>query len=605
MKGKRRWGLLAVPLVAMGLWSVTTGGPATAKVRIVESSVTASDGSVVTAVNHLVAPDQSVASPAAGKFLVVWAGDTNAGDHSSSTLTGRATRIAIDPLREANQEIPDMAPGQDFLAVIDAEPSSPSYGKVVNTVTVGPFLENEPHHMPYVWHKGDRIYAGGLFSDTTYVFDVANLPAVALVGVNQPADTPCGSVPDAYWTLSDGTAYGTYMGGPNLPGPCRYTNGEVRVGNGFAGTPGSLVRIGRDGRTLAEVPAALDTPEDAARCPGLPPLPTPSCANPHGIQVREDLNRMITTDYAEPKNVVFDPLRPVDPNLFRDTVRIWDISDRNNPKVVSVSAMPDGPRHERNPGHEEPRGIMEGTVTNLPEHKGAFASSMCGGVIYYTPDITDPSPVWREVFDDTVAAKALQPDLTEGAGCDGGGWVQTSPDDRFLFHAVIGRNPGSLDAFDKGVPKMVYVLDIQTLLATGTRTRCSIDTIVEVWNGGSEGDCPRLAGVLALPDGTSGGPHWGAMDNFEPRPGGGYRETRTIRRIAVSNYFVARSSVDGNHKVCMVNVGPTGALSLDTSFLDENHGTPCVDFHRNQWPHGNTGDAKPHSELFVVSESLL
>ena len=53
--------------------------------------------------------------------------------------------------------------------------------------------------------------------------------------------------------------------------------------------------------------------------------------------------------------------------------------------------------------HEEPRAAMETTVTNLPEHKGAFAQTMQGGAIYYTPDITADQPEWREVFDLTTS----------------------------------------------------------------------------------------------------------------------------------------------------------------------------------------------------------
>jgi hypothetical protein len=575
-------------------------GNADPAIDTLPSSFTAADGTVFTATNHLV---RTKTRPA-GEYLVVWAGDTNAGDHSGAGLAQDAQRLGVNPVRITHADAPDKAAGLDFLAVIDSDKSSPGYGQVVNTVTLSPVVENEPHHMQYIWHQGQKIYAGGLFSDITYVLDVSKLPEISLSGVNLPSETPCGSVPDAYWVLHDGTAYGTYMGGPDLPGPCTYTNGEVRVGNGFAGTPGSLVHIGTDGKTLSEVPAALSTPEDAARCPALPALPVPSCANPHGIQAREDVNRMITTDYAEPKNVPTDPLKPADSNLFRDTVRVWDITDRNNPVVAAVSVMPDGPRHERNPGHEEPRGIMEGTVTNLPGHKGAFSSSMCGGVIYYTPDITAVNPVWREVFDDTAAAKALNPHLTEGAGCDGGGWVQTSLDDRYLYHAVIGRNPGAIDSFDAGVPKMVYALDIQRLVAAGAAAKCSIDTIAEVWDGGAEADCPKLASALPLPDGTSGGPHWGALDNFTPNKDGTWSETANVRRIAVSNYFVARSGVDGNHKVCLVDVD-RGQLRLDRSFRDDQHGTPCVDFNRTDWPHGATGDAKPHSELFVVPEARL
>jgi hypothetical protein len=180
--------------------------------------------------------------------------------------------------------------------------------------------------------------------------------------------------------------------------------------------------------------------------------------------------------------------------------------------------------------------------------------------------------------------------------------VQTSPDDRFLYHAVIGRNPGSLDAYDQGAPKEVYVLDIRKLVAAGTGTTCSIDHISEVFSGGAEKDCPTVTDAFELPDGTSGGPHWGAFDNFAKGRDGRYGESTAVRRIAVSNYFVARTGVDGNHKVCMLDLSAEGKLSLDTNFRDENEGTPCVDFNRTDWPHGRTGNAKPHSELFVVAD---
>ena len=170
---------------------------------------------------------------------------------------------------------------------------------------------------------------------------------------------------------------------------------------------------------------------------------------------------------------------------------------------------------------------------------------------------------------------------------------------------MIGRNPGSLDAYDTGSPKMVYSLDISRLVAAGTSFQCNLTSITEVYDGGAAPDCPRVVSVQSLPDGTSGGPHWGALDNFVRQPSGMFAETRTPSRIAVSNYFVARTGVDGNHKVCMLDLTPTGRLSLDTSFRDEDEGTPCVDFNRTSWPHGKTGNANPHSELFVVADNSL
>ena len=593
-------------VVALGTVVGLTHAGASASTQVVRSVVKGTDGKNYWVTNHLVMSDKAAAAVADDKpaghheYLLVWAGDANAGDTKGSDIEN--THLGINPVKTTNEDAVDDPPAPDFLAVINADKDSPSYGKVVNTATVGPVVENEPHHMQYIWHKGDKIYAGGLFSSVTYVFDVSKLPEISLSGVSLPTDTPCGSIPDAFWTLPDGTAYGTYMGGPVAPGACSYTNGEVRLGNGYGGSPGEIVHLDQNGKVLSESPAASASSEDPAQCPNYPPIPgQATCANPHGIQVRSDLKRMVTSDYAEPRNIVLDPLKPQDNKLFRSTVRVFDISKENDPKLVSVSTMPNGPRTERNPGHDEPTGIMETTVTNLPKDKGAFAESMCGGVIYYTPDITDKNPKWREVFDDTNAAKEINPDVSEGAGCDGGGWLQTSPDDKYLFHAVIGRNPGSLSVDDTGSPKMVYALNIQKLIAAGNNTTCSIDDIHEVYNGGSEADCPTVASVLPVQDGTSGGPHWGALDNFRRGADGTFVETDHPDRVAYSDYFVARTGVDGNHKVCMATIGPDEQMKIDRSFIDENEGTPCVNFDRTNWPHGAEGNAKPHSELFVVS----
>lgn len=598
--------------LARGLVAVVIGAaaavpgaalPAQADIAVIPSTVVGSDGKSYSVTNHVVRAEAARSAAFAGRreWLVVWAGDENIADtvvRDTGDILGNPTFKfpgAVDPL-----------PGPDFLAVIDATKGSPTYGHIVNTVTV-PLVENEPHHMQYSWHKGHKIYAGGLFTDTTFVFDVANLPQVSLSGINLPTDTLCGSVPDAYWVLDDGTAYGTYMGGPDVPGPCVYSDLSIRTGNGFGGSPGEIVHIGPNGRTLSEAPAALPLlqSEDPVHCVNLPALSLPTCANPHGIQVREDLNRLVASDFAEPRNIILDPVKPPTPFIARPTVRIFDIANRNRPRLVSVSTLPDGPRVEQNPGHEEPIAQMETTVTNLPQHKGAFTESMCGGVIYYTPDITKANPVWREVFDDTYAAEVGNPSIPNDGGCDGGGWVQTSLDDKYLYHAVIGRSPGARDANDPGSTKMVYVLDIQRLLAAGNGPQCSITTLDEVHHGGSEPDCPALVDVLPFQDSSSGGPHWGTLDNFQLGSHGFYHETTDVRRISVSDYFVARAGIDGNHRVHLVDVDATGHLAFDPSFVDENDGTPGVSFNRTSWPHGNFGNAKPHSQLFVVADADL
>src|SRR3954470_1049879 len=314
----RRLPLGLALILALGL-IVAAGvhNRADASVQIVKSIVKGSDGKNYWVTNHLVNSYAQAQLSAAGtptkahEYLLVWAGDNNAGDTKGSDI--QRTPIAVNPIKTLNEDAVDDPPAPDFLAVIDADKGTPDYGKVVNTATVGPLVENEPHHMQYIWHKGDHIYAGGLFSSATYVFDVSKLPEIQLSGVSLPTDTPCGSIPDAFWTLPDGTAYGTYMGGPVAPGACSYTDGETRLGNGYGGSPGEIIHFDKDGSVLSESPAASASSEDPAQCPNYPPIPgQATCANPHGIQVRSDLNRMVVSDYAEPRNIVLDPAKPQD-----------------------------------------------------------------------------------------------------------------------------------------------------------------------------------------------------------------------------------------------------------------------------------------------------
>ncbi|MDT7785944.1 MAG: hypothetical protein QOF58_4363 [Pseudonocardiales bacterium] len=590
----------AVAVLAAGV--VTASGdnsPAYADVQTVVNSKTASDGKQYWVKNHLTQEAQTL-SAGRKKWLLVWAGDENIADtlvkdlkNLPGSLTGGLGKVT------------NALPGPDFLAVIDATEGSPSYGKVVNTATVGPLVENEPHHMQYVWHKGDTVYAGALFAAATYAFDVSALPQLKLKGISLPTNTLGGSVPDAYWTLKDGTAYGTYMGGPVVPGPYTYANGQTVVGNGFAGSPGALLRFDKDGKVLSQTSAATPQGDDEKLCLNLPRLGAPTCANPHGIQAREDLNILVTSDYAEPRNIILDPVKAPSPYLRRPTVRTWDITDRNAPRLKAVSYLQNGPRADpADPLHQESRAVMETTVTNLPGHKGAFAQTMQGGAVHYTPDITAAEPHWYEVFDDGSAGKAIFAGNDSNGGGSNGGWIQTSPDDKYLYRAISGRGKGALGPNDPGTTGGVYVLNIEKLLAAGTSFKCRIDTLAEARNGGAESDCPALAGAAPINPGTpAAGPHWGAYDNFEIGADGFYHEVSSPRRLAVSNYFVARTGLDGDHKVNIIRVGPSGELSVDTSFKDEFSGQVGINFNRKDWPHGPFGNAKPHSELFVISDA--
>src|SRR5215467_16215868 len=59
----------------------------------------------------------------------------------------------------------------DFLAVLDADPTSPSYGKVLKTYPVRS-RGNEPHAVNDQPRADRRIFATGLLTDRTFVFDL-------------------------------------------------------------------------------------------------------------------------------------------------------------------------------------------------------------------------------------------------------------------------------------------------------------------------------------------------------------------------------------------------------------------------------------------------
>jgi hypothetical protein len=539
------------------------------------------------------------------EYIVVWAGKMTAGDLSGGELARYTSSGTVNPEDMAELATVGMKSGLDAMVVVDGRRHNPdgslseSYGKVVNFVQVPPpfGVQGEPHHMQYQWEDSQPVVAGGLLNDVTTVWDVSRIPEIHLSNVIRPEETPLGSVPDAYDFLPDGRAIGTYMGGPNF---------------NYAGSPGSVVVFKPDpdkglvfeSETPAGSPGAVDSSNPGGipePCSPVEAKPIGTCANPHGIQIRGDLGRMVTADYAEPRELTTDPLKPYKPGTFRPTVRVWDVTAPAAPRLVSVAHMPRGPQAAIQ-GHGN-IGIMETAKTHAPA-KGFFSGASCGGGLFFTPDITvlagDSTGAWKQVFDDDMAILQAHRDARpeEVPSCAGGSWHQVSPDNRYLFRTVIGRNPGSTDSFDTGTAKVIYSLDIAGLMASAAdgHVDCSIDTIAEIQRGqGDEADCPRLVSVLLVDDSSTGGPHWAAIDNHSLTPAG------APTRLVFSNSFVARTGVDGNHRMYMVDVDPaTGALAYDQSFRDEQTGALGVDFNRQSWPnHPGVGFYKPHAMVWV------
>jgi len=614
-------------------------------------------------------PNNSQADYCRQEYIVVWTGKQNAGDFDGRDLSTFITNMTINPEGLADMLVPQFAPGMDGLAVVDGRKYNadhtlnPFYGRVVNmaTLSVDGGIECEPHHQQYSWINGENLILGCLFSSWSFGVSVHDIPNVQMLNDNTPLSVPIGSIPDAFDAVkydnanhANDTYIGTWMGGPLYD---------------FGGAPGALVTLNGAGHITGETPAGsigqeFTSPTEAAVCGGRQGEVEGTCANPHGIQARTDLHNMMTDDYAEPRNLVLDPIKPPDIYTFRPTVRMWNITDPNHPTQYSVADMPETWRQPSNRAHIN-IGIMEGAKLhagpngqtedpgafngNFLWSKGYMANSMCGGGVFWTPDSTKLAPVstsqWHQVWDDGFSQLATGSVNNDGinqvngnfedepGGCAGGAAQQTSPNNRWMFHSVQGRVPLGDNYFDQGSLKMVYVLDISHLVRDGENgvencNMAAIDPktgikeglemaqitsqIVPNANGQlaqnpatEVGDCPVLLDVLIVHDPTTGGPHWFALDDHSIDANG------YPTRLTFDDYFVARTGVDGDHRLYVVNISPTGHLTYDQMFRDEQLGSLGVDFNRRDWipRNGQNGDAgylwpdggfyKPHAMTWV------
>src|SRR5688572_24081570 len=62
----------------------------------------------------------------------------------------------------------------DFLAVVDVNPKSPNFGTILSTAPTNS-AANEAHHFGYT-ANADRVFAGGMFTNKLFIYDVKTNP---------------------------------------------------------------------------------------------------------------------------------------------------------------------------------------------------------------------------------------------------------------------------------------------------------------------------------------------------------------------------------------------------------------------------------------------
>ncbi len=229
-------------------------------------------------------------------------------------------------------------------------------------------------------------------------------------------------------------------------------------------------------------------------------------------------------------------------------------------------------------------------MTNLPEHRGALRLvDVRRRHLLHAGHHRSRTPVWREVFDDTIGVEGDRP--ARGRGRRLRRWRLGADQRRRPLPVPRRDRPGPGLARRRPTParpRWSTSSTSRSSLAAGTGVQCNIDTITEVYDGGDEADCPISVDALEVPGQHLG---WPALGRARQLRAAARRHLRgDPRRAAASpcrtTSCPARASTATTRSAW--STGPTdGQLSASTGdFIDENEGTPCIDFNRTVWPHG-------------------
>ncbi|MFN8652158.1 MAG: selenium-binding protein SBP56-related protein [Gemmatimonadales bacterium] len=262
-------------------------------------------------------------------------------DHEHQTRGGSPTVLYVWAGDQDHQS-------PDFLAVIDFDPHSRSYGKVLGTVPVPPpgNIGNEPHHCHMSWDH-TVLACGGLLSllkgqNGIFFFDIRQPRKPKFLFSTR---APNSSITDDFLPLPGGGFLVTNMGSAS------------------GGAGGRVVEFDRKLRLVAEYPA---TP------------PADGQFNPHGIDADFSKNLLVTSDFINPVTTL--NLWPGDVEL-RSSLRFWDLRNR---RITRTVVLPDQ------------AGTMDVKLIPHDPHGRAVTANMFSGLVY-TVDPTDGSVV--QAFD--------------------------------------------------------------------------------------------------------------------------------------------------------------------------------------------------------------
>jgi hypothetical protein len=247
----------------------------------------------------------------------------------------------------------DAKKASDFLAVLDADPTSPHYGQVVTSVAA-PGPPGRPHHTELEMPQDGFLLANSFESGRTAVFDLRQPRQAKLV--TSFGDLDGYMHPHTYVRLADGTVLATFQ----------YHGGHEPKSDG-----GGLVEFDERGKLIRAGSAmGPDTKGELIR--------------PYSVVALPGVDRAVSTNTSMHKEG------------DSRTVQVWRLSDL---KLLRTVVLPPGPRGSENlPG--EPRLLADGKTVLIHTFK-------CG--LYELRGADSPQPTVRHVytFDGEICAVPL------------------------------------------------------------------------------------------------------------------------------------------------------------------------------------------------------
>jgi selenium-binding protein 1 len=260
----------------------------------------------------------------------------------------------------------------DFLAVVDFDRDSRSYGKIIRTVPLPAgalgkgAVGNEPHHAG-LSADGRTLALGGLLSflrsqSQVFFFDVSRPRHPRFTSASNP---PTASITDEFAPLKNGGFLVTFMGGP-------------------AGThPGAVVEYDSHMRLVRTLPG----PSDDAQ----------HMFNPHGLSVDEAHNIMLTSDYVCPVSTLH--VGGGVPHLD-GSIRVWDLAKRTITRTIVVGDMAGTMDVKLIPGDIRQRAFTAGMNDHqlyLVEPQTGTARPVFDFGPYAVQAVPDP-PIWPQLL---------------------------------------------------------------------------------------------------------------------------------------------------------------------------------------------------------------